>query len=132
MLLKLFVSRCYVLTNSSIISLFIIWFFRKWYLNSICFVHECCIGFLDKLIALVLSHLRGIWSKLSPKYYKVRFIHKFCAQQLPAVIYYASVVDMATKFCFLLAQDISDDLKKWHVPLVLFLSTLHLAKSIYE
>jgi hypothetical protein len=107
------------------------WSFRKWCLISICFVYECCIEFLDRLIALVLSYLIGIWSKLSPKSYKICFIHKFCAQQLPAAIYSTSVIDRATKFCFLLAQDISDDLKKWHVPLIPFLATLHLAKSIY-
>ena len=112
-------------TNSSTISPLIMWSLRKWCLTSMCFVCKCYIRFLDRLIALELSHLMGIWLNTSPKSYKVCFIHKIWAQQLPVAIYSTLIIDMATEFCVLLTQYTSDDLRKWQVSLVLFLSTLH-------
>jgi hypothetical protein len=55
----------------------------------------------------------------------VAFIQKFCAQQLPADMYSASTVDNATLFYFFNDHETSDLPNNWHVPDVLFLSTLH-------
>jgi len=55
-----------------------------------------------------------------------------CAQQLPAEIYSISAVDKATLFYFLLCHNNSAEPIKWQVPLVLFLSVLHPAKSESE
>jgi len=51
------------------------------------------------------------------------------AQQLPAVIYSASVVERATQACFLECHEIREQPKRWQVPLVLFLSVLQPPKS---
>jgi len=79
-------------------------------------------------MALVLSHNKGTLLIFNPKSSICCFIHKICAQQLPVAIYPASTVDNATHACFLLCHDIRLDPSKWHVPLVLFLSNLQLAK----
>ena len=86
--------------------------------------------FLEMLMALVLSHLIGMCSYLNPKSSKVCFIHKTCAQQLPAATYSASAIDKTTEFCFLLAQETKDFSRKSQVPLVFFLSNLQSSKSI--
>jgi hypothetical protein len=46
--------------------------------------------------------------KLIPKSFNVAFIHKICAQQLPAAMYLASAVDSAILFCFLDDHKTSD------------------------
>ena len=79
----------------------------------------------------MLSHIIETRSKVSPKSTKGCFIYKIWAQQLPITIYFVSIVDRATDFYFLLAQDISDDPRKWHVPLVIFL-TLHTIKLAFK
>ena len=85
-------------------------------------------GFLDRLIALVLSHFRGMWSRVTPKSLSCCFIYRLRAQQLPATIYYASAMDSTTQACFLQFQDTSELPKMRHVPLVLFLSSFHPTK----
>jgi hypothetical protein len=47
-------------------------------------------------------------------------------------MYSASAVDRATEVCFLELQDTRDLPRNWHVPDVLFLSTLHPAQSESE
>ena len=101
------------------------WSLMKWWRISICFVLECCIGFLVRIIALVLSQCKGIWERDSPKSLNCCLIHKLWAQQLLAAMYLGSAVDNATHACFLLCQKIRLDPSRWHVPLVLFLSIFH-------
>ena len=62
---------------------------------------------------------------LISKSLKVAFIQSNWAQQLPAEMYSASAVESATLFCFFNDQDTSDLPNSWHLPDVLFLSTLH-------
>ena len=107
---------------------FCTWYLRKRCLISICWVLECMTGFLDRLVALMLSHFRGMWSRVILKSSSCCFIQRLWAQQLLAAIYYAFVVNNATLTCFLQFQDTRELPKRWHVPLVLFLSTLHPAK----
>ena len=97
---------------------------KKWCLISMCFVRECCTGLLVSLIALSLSHKRGIALKWQPKSLKVCFIHKSCAQHAPAATYSTSIVDKATEFCFLELHATKDQPRNWQVPVVLFRSTL--------
>jgi hypothetical protein len=101
------------------------WSLMKWCLMSICFVLVCWTRLFVILIALSLSHSKGIFLKLKPKSFKVDFIHSNWAQQLPALTYSASAVDSATVFYFLDDHDTSDLPSNWHVPLVLFLFILH-------
>ena len=82
-------------------------------------------GLLVNLIALSLSYSNGTFLNLIPKSLKVAFIQSTCAQQLPADMYSASAVDNATLFCFFDDHETSDLPNNWHVPEVLFLSTLH-------
>ena len=110
----------------------ITWSLMKWWFISICLVLEWCIGFFVKFIALVLSHNNGIWDNLRPKSLSCCLIHKLYVQQLPIVMYSASVVDRATQDCFLLCHEIKLDPSRWHVPLVLFLSILHPTKLLLE
>ena len=107
-------------------------FLMKWCLISICLVLECWIGFLLKLIVLVLSHFIEILLCLIPKSLSCILIHKIWAQQLPAATYSASAVDSTTEFCFLLNQEIRLLPKNWQAPFVLFLSSLQPAKSESE
>jgi len=80
-------------------------------------------------MALVLSHNKETLLIFNPKSSSYCLIHRICAQQLPAAIYSALVVDKATHACFLLCHDMRLDPSRWHVPLVLFLSSLQPAKS---
>ena len=109
-----------------------IWSLMKWCLISISFVLEGMIGLLVRLMALVLSHLKGICSKCKPKLESYCLSHHICPRQLLATMYSRSVVDKATHACFLLFQWTRLFLNKWQVPLVLFLSNLHLEKSEFE
>jgi len=111
---------------------FDIWSLWKWCLISICLVLECMTRFLDRLIALVLSHFKGMWLRITPKFSSYCFIQRLWEQQLPAIIFYASAVDSATQACFLQFQDTWTLPKRWHVLLMLFLSSLHPAKSKSE
>ena len=88
------------------------WSLMKWWRTSICFVLECWTGLLVSFTALSLSHSNGTCLNLIPKSLKVAFIQSNWAQQLPAEMYFASAIE-------------SDLPNSWHVPDVLFLSTLH-------
>ena len=79
---------------------------RKWCLISMCLVLECMTGFLAKLMALVLSHNRGIWLSKIPKSFNCCLSHMVWAQQLPAAMYSASAVERATHACFLHCHEI--------------------------
>ena len=118
-------------TNSSIMSPFCAWSLWKWCLISLCLVLECCTRFFEMLMTLILLHLIGTCSNDKPKSLKVCFIQRFCAQHKPIAIYSTSIVDKSTKFCFLLCHETNEWTKKWHVSLVLFLSTLQPVKSAY-
>ena len=112
-------------TLSMQISPFYWWSLMKWWWTSMCFVLACWTELLVSLIALSLSHSNGTFLNLIPKSLKVAFIQSICAQQLPADMYSASVVDNATLFCFFNDHETRDLPNNWHVPEVLFLSTLH-------
>jgi hypothetical protein len=56
--------------------------------------------FLATEMALVLSHMRGTLSNLTPKSLMVCTTQKICEQQLAAVTYSTSVVDCSTEDCF--------------------------------
>jgi len=86
------------------------------------------IEFLVRLMALVLSHLKGICSICNPKSESCCLSPKIYAQQILATMYSASVVDKGTHICFLLFQETWPFPNKWQVPLVFILSSLHPAK----
>ena len=123
-LVKISASCRSVLTWRKAISPLASWSRKNWCLISMCFVLECCTGLLASLVALSLSDKSGILLNSQPKSLKVRFIHKSWAQQAPAATYSASAVDKATEFYFLELQDTREQPRNWHVPVVLFLSTL--------
>ena len=102
------------------------WSLMKWCRISICFVLECWTWWFVRLMELVLSHSRGTLLTFNPKSSSYCLIHKIWAQQLPVTMYSASVVESATQACFLLCQKIRMKPSRWQVPLVLFLSSLHL------
>ena len=125
-------SWCSLSTNSMQQSPFKTRPLRKWCLISMCLVLECMTRFLVRLVALVLSHFKWMWSRFTQKSSSCCFIKRLWAQQLPTAIYYAFAVESATQACFLQFQDTSELPKRWHVPLVLFLSSLHPTKSKSE
>ena len=84
---------------------------RKWCLISMCFIFECWIEFLDKLIALVLSHRIRTLSRSILKLRIWCLIHKTWDLQLPTATYSASAVDKAIECCFLEAQEIRQSLR---------------------
>jgi hypothetical protein len=59
-------------------------------------------------MTLLLSHSNDTCLNLIPKSFKVAFIQRICAQQLPAAMYLASAVDNATLFCFFDDHETSD------------------------
>jgi hypothetical protein len=65
------------------------------------------------------------FAQIVAKVLEVCLIQTSCAQHCPAATYSASAVDRATEVCFLELQDTRDLPKNWHIPDVLFLSTLH-------
>jgi hypothetical protein len=73
-----------------------------------CFVLTCSTGLLVSFTALSLSHSNGTCLNLILKSFKVAFIQRICAQQLPAAMYLASAVESVTLFCFFDDQEISD------------------------
>ena len=89
-----------------------------------CFVRECCTGFLVIQIALVLSHFIGIPLRSIPRSRSCCAIHKIWEQHAPVAMYSTSAVDKATEFCFSEYHEIKEFPKNWHDPEVLFLSTL--------
>jgi hypothetical protein len=97
----------------------------KWWWTSMCFVLAYWTGLLVSLIALSLSHSNDTFLNLIPKSFKVAFVQRICAQQLPVDMYSASAVNNVTLFCFFDDYKTSDLPNNWQVPKVLFLSTLH-------
>jgi len=59
-----------------------------------------------RFIALVLSQSIGTLLIFNPKFASCCLSQSICAQQLPAAMYSASVVERATQACFLLCQEI--------------------------
>jgi hypothetical protein len=57
---------------------------------------------------LSFSHSNGTYLNLIPKSFKVVFIQRICAQQLPAAMYLALAVESAILFCFFDDQETSD------------------------
>jgi hypothetical protein len=57
-------------------------------------------GFLATEMALVLSHMRGTLSKITPKSLMVCTIQRICEQQLATATYSTSVVDCAIEDYF--------------------------------
>jgi hypothetical protein len=55
-----------------------------------------------------LSHSNDTCLNLIPKSFKVAFIQRIYAQQLPVAMYSALVVDNATLFCFFDDHETSD------------------------
>ena len=108
------------------------WSLMKWWRISMCLVLECWIWFLVRFIALVLSQSRGTSLIFNPKSASCYLSQSICAQQLLATMYSASAVERATQACFLLCQEMRLDPRRWQVPLVLFLSSSHPAKSKSE
>jgi hypothetical protein len=94
------------------ISLFSTRSLRKWCLLSTCLIFLWKTGFLATEIALVLSHMWGTLSNLTPKSLIVCTIQRICEQQLGAATYSASVVDCATEDCFQEDQETREDLRK--------------------
>jgi hypothetical protein len=82
------------------ISPFSTWSLRKWCLLSTCLIFLWKTVFLATEMALVLSHMREILLKFTPKYFMMCTIQRICEQQLAAATYSASVVDCATEDCF--------------------------------
>ena len=66
------------------------------------------IPLVNKPMHARLSHSNGTFLNLIPKSFKVAFIQRICAQQLPMDMYSALVVDNATLFCFFDDHEISD------------------------
>ena len=81
---------------------------RKWNFIEICLVLECITGFLEIVMALVLSHRIGIVSlHVMCMSYMVCFIQIIWVQQVFAAIYSSSMVDKDTKEFFLFDEDTS-------------------------
>ena len=113
-----------VLTWRISISPLVSWSLKKWCQMSMCLVLEWLTGLFASLMALSWSHNNGILVKWHPKSWRVCLIQSSWAQHAPAATYLASAVERATQFCFLELQDTRDCPRNWHVPKVLFWSTL--------
>jgi hypothetical protein len=72
---------------------------RKWCLLLTCLIFLWKTGFLATEMALVLSHMRGTLSKLTPKSLMVCNIQRICKQQLATTTYSTTVVDCVTEDC---------------------------------
>jgi hypothetical protein len=91
--------------------------FSIWSLRNLCLLSTCLIflwktGFLATEMVLVLSHMRGTLSNLTPKSLIACTIQRICEQQLVATTYSASVVDCATEDCFREDQQMREDPRK--------------------
>src|ERR1044072_1195550 len=96
---------------------------------SICLVLLCRTGFLEILMALMLSQNKVMTSCMTLYSSSICFIQKSWVQLLPAAMYSASVVDKDTQFCFLLNHETRLFPRKKHPPEVLFLSSALPAQS---
>ena len=96
-------------------------------------VKECMTGFLEILMALVLSHKIGIGSlHFMCMSCRVCFIQIINGQQYYVAIYYAYTVDKDTEDYFLLDQETRQLPRNNVVPLVLLLSPTYLAQFASE
>ena len=89
------------------------WSRKKWCFISICLDRECWMGFLDKFIALLLSHKIWIFVYLNEKSSSWFLIHNTWEHQLATETYSTSVVNKAMVFCFLHDQLTSAFPKSW-------------------
>ena len=76
-----------------------------------CFVRECCTGFLVIQIELVSSHFNGIPLRSTPRSRRYCTIRKIWEQHALTAIYTTFVLDKATGFCYLEYHEINDDPK---------------------
>ena len=94
---------------------------KKWYLIGMWLVLEWRDGILDILMALVLSHCRGIGSSyFTSKSASVWIIQIIYVQQVASTMYSSFVVDKDIEPCFLLIYATKESPKKNAPPLVLF------------
>jgi hypothetical protein len=98
----------YLISMSS----FSTWSLRKWCLLSTYVIILWKTGFLAAEMALVLSHMRGTLSNLTPQSLMVCTIQRICEQQLAAATYSASVVDCATEDYFREDHQMREDTRK--------------------
>ena len=132
-LVKMYATCSFSLIYSNLIIFYVTCSQRKWNLIGMCLVLECITGFLEILMALVLSHKIGI-SSLHVMFMSCRvfFIQRIWVQQAAAAIYSTYAVNKDTKDCFLLDQDTKKPPKNKFVPLLLLLSSTHPAQSTSE
>ena len=105
-------------------TLFVTYSLKKWYLIGMCLVLEWRTGFLDTVMALVLSQWRGMGSSyFISKSASVWIIQRICVQQVAATMYSASAMDKYIDPFFLLSHATKESPKKNAPPLVLFLSS---------
>ena len=123
-LVKISTSWSSVPTLSMQISPFCWWSLMKWWRTSMCFVLECWTGLLVSFTALSLSHSNGTCLNLIPKSLKVasskviehnNYRSKCTPLRRLKVLYYFASLMTKTQVIF----------PTWHVPDVLFFSTLH-------
>jgi hypothetical protein len=91
-LVKISASWSLVPTFSIEMFLFYWWSLMKWWWTSMCFVLACWTGSLVSFTTLSLSHSNDTCLNLILKPFKVAFIQRIYAQQLPAAMYSATVV----------------------------------------
>src|SRR5271156_1856884 len=95
-----------------------------------CLVLECITGFLDMLIALVLSQNMTTGSLISIFIPSNSCLNQTIFEQFTAVATYsASAVDWDVQFCFLLVEETNLFPRKNAPPLVLFPSSMFPAQS---
>jgi hypothetical protein len=75
-------------------------------------IGQLSLGVYSTEMALVLSHMRGTLSKLTPKSLMVCTIQIICEQQLAVATYSTSVVDCATENRFQEDQQMREDPRK--------------------
>ena len=132
-LVKMPATYSFVPIYSNLIFFFVTCSQRKWNLIGMCLVLECITGFLEILMALVLSHRIGLGlSHVMCMSCKAFFIQRIWVQQVVAAIYSSLAVYKDNEDCFLFDQDTRQFLKKNIVPLMLLLSPTHLTQSASE
>jgi hypothetical protein len=80
------------------------WSLMKRWRISMCFVLACWTGLLMSFMTLSLSHSNDTFLNLISKSFNMTFIQRICAQQLPATMYSASVVESAHYFASLMIK----------------------------
>ena len=117
---------CSLMSRYTILIIFwVTWSLKKWYLIGMCLVFKCMTGFLEILMALVLSQLIVIGSLyFICRSSRVCFIQRNCVQQDVATMYYVFVVESDVDVCFLLDHSTKIFPNKNAPPLVIFLSSM--------